>query len=122
MPTLHSYSYAYIHVVPRIERTEFFNVGALLFCRTKRFLAAHISLHPEKLAVMAPNLAPTAVQAHLDLIPRICAGEGPIGALELAERFRWLAAPHDTVIQCGPTHTGLCHDPHSALEMLLAAL
>ncbi|MCB0104769.1 MAG: DUF3037 domain-containing protein, partial [Caldilineaceae bacterium] len=36
-PMLHSYNYAYIRVVPRIEIGEFVNVGVILFCRTKRF-------------------------------------------------------------------------------------
>ena len=33
-----SYDYALIRVVPRVERGEFVNAGAVLFCRTRRFL------------------------------------------------------------------------------------
>ena len=119
---LHSYNYAYIRVVPRIEIGEFVNVGVILFCRTKRFLDARITFQPERLALFAPQLSQTTIQAHLDLIPQICHGAGPIGQLELAERFRWLVAPHDTIIQCGPAHTGLCDDPRATLERLHAAL
>ena len=108
---LHSYDYVYIRVVPRVERGAFINAGMILFCRPKRFLAA-----------FAPKLDPAIVAAQLDLIPRICRGEGPIGALALAERFHWLVAPHSTVIQSSAVHTGLCHDPAAVLETLLASL
>jgi len=115
---LHSYNYAYIRVVPRIAYGEFFNAGIILFCRTKRFLEARIALRREQVMLLAPHLEADDIQAHLELIPRICAGAGPIGQLELAERFRWLVAPHDTIVQCAPTHTGLCEDPLVTLERL----
>lgn len=118
MPTLHPYEYAYVRVMPRIEREEFFNTGVILFCRTKRFLAAKITFRPERLQSIAPYLNPDQVQEHLALIPRICAGEGPIGTLELSERFRWIAAPHNAVVQCGPIHGGRCEEPGAVLERL----
>lgn len=119
MPTLHSYDYAYIQVVPRVERCEFINAGVILFCRTKRFLAAQIHLDEGRLQALAPYLSIGLVCTHLELIPRICAGEGPIGQLERAERFHWLVAPHSTVIQSSPVHSGLCHDPADALAKLI---
>ncbi len=122
MPTLHAYDYAYIRVVPRIEQAEFFNTGVILFCRTKRFLEARILLRRDLLSLFAPHLDQETVEIHLALLPRICAGEGPIGALELAERFRWIVAPHDTIVQCGPTHTGLCQDPNNALTRLVTVV
>ncbi len=122
MPTLHSYDYAYIRVVPRVERDEFFNAGVILFCRTKRFLDARIAFRPEIAKTMAPMIRLATLQLHLALIPRVCAGEGPIGALAMAERFHWLVAPHNTVIQSGPVHSGLCHDPAVALDHLLATI
>lgn len=119
---LHSYDYAYIRIVPRVERCEFMNAGVILFCRPQRFLAARIALDQVRLAAFAPKLDPAIVAAQLDLIPRICQGEGPIGALALAERFHWLVAPHSTVIQSSAVHTGLCRDPGAALDALLAKL
>ena len=122
MPTLHSYDYAYIHVVPRVERCEFINAGVILFCRTQRFLAAQIELDEARLHALAPYLSITLVRTHVDLIPRICAGAGPIGQLERAERFHWLVAPHSTVIQSSPVHSGLCLDPSAALEQLVTQM
>ncbi|MCB0072606.1 MAG: DUF3037 domain-containing protein, partial [Caldilineaceae bacterium] len=44
MPANATYDYAIIRVVPYIDRGEFINAGVVLFCRTKRFLAAAIDL------------------------------------------------------------------------------
>jgi hypothetical protein len=41
-----------------------------------------------------------------------------MAALPKSERFGWLAAPSSTVVQCSPTHTGLCSDPQQALDEL----
>ena len=120
MPTLHSYDYAYIQVVPRVERCEFINAGVILFCRTKRFLDAQIRLDEGRLHALAPYLSPLTVRMHLELIPRICAGEGPFGQFDRAERFHWLVAPHSTIIQSSPVHSGLCQDPAAALTKLIA--
>ena len=122
MPGLHSYEYAFSRVVPLIDRGEFINVGVILFCRTLRYLEARIVLDEEKLQALAPFLNMTQLQEHLALIPRICAGDGPIGALGQAESFHWLVSPHDTVIQTGPVHAGVCEDPNLTIEHLLRCM
>jgi hypothetical protein len=122
MPTLNTYEYTYVRVVPRVELEEFLNVGVILFCRTRRFLAARIVFDPQRLAALAPDLDIATVQAHLDLIPRICAGEGPIGQLGQAEAFHWLVHPRSTIIQTSPVRAGLCADPAIALEHLVATM
>jgi hypothetical protein len=116
------YEYAYLRVVPRVEREEFLNAGVILFCRTRRFLAATIALDERRLAALAPTLDPATVRRHLALIPRICAGEGPIGRLGQADAFHWLVHPHSTVIQTSRVHSGLCSDPAAALGRLVAGL
>jgi hypothetical protein len=119
MPGLHSYDYAFIRVVPHIERGEYVNVGVILFCRTLRYLAAQIRINETKVAALTPPFGMEALQTHLSFIPRICAGDGPIGQLGQAESFHWLVAPHNTVIQTSPVHSGLCADPAAALERLV---
>lgn len=121
MLELSSYDYAVVRVVPAVEREEFLNVGVILFCRTRRYLAAAIALDEERLARLAPGLDVAQVRQHLDLIARVCAGDGPIGSLGQAESFHWLVAPHSTIIQTSPVHSGLCHDPAAALRRLLTA-
>lgn len=114
-----SFDYAIVRVVPYVEREEFINVGIILFCRTQRFLGARIELDRQRLAALAPDCDATKLQRHLDLIPRICTGAGPIGQLDQADRFHWLVAPRSTMIQTSPVHSGVCADPAQTLEHLL---
>lgn len=123
MPARSSFDYAIVRVVPRVERGEFVNAGVILFCRTRRFLAAQIALDCTRLATLALWIDCAEVAAQLELIPRICAGgagSGPIGALPQADRFHWLVAPRSTIIQTSPVHVGLCESPQAALDDLLA--
>lgn len=44
MPTLHTYDYSVVRVVPRVERAEFLNAGVVLSCPSVSLLAAGIEL------------------------------------------------------------------------------
>ena len=119
------FQYAIVRVVPRVERGECANAGVVLFCRPRRFLAAQVSLHAERVRALAPEADLTALQGHLDAFARIAAGDpdaGPMAAFPPSERFHWLVAPSSTVIQCSPVHTGLTDDPAGELERLVARL
>lgn len=117
-----NYDYAIIRVVPQVERAEFINVGAIVYCQTHKFLAARIELDEQRLLAFAPALDVAFVRTHLAAIPAICAGgaqSGPIGQLSQRERFHWLVAPRSTIIQTSPVHTGRCTNPAAVLERLL---
>jgi len=119
VPGPHVYDYAVVRVVPYVEREEFINAGIILFCRPARYLAAKIELDCERLRAIAPDCDIAAVEEQLALIPRMCQGEGPIGQLGLAETYHWLVAPHSTVVQCSPVHSGITDDLPGTLERLL---
>jgi hypothetical protein len=123
MPS-HSFEYAVVRVVPRVEREEFLNAGVILYCRSLRFLDARVALDRDRLQALSPD--PTrdldTIERGLAMIPRICAGDpgaGPIAALDQAERFRWLCATRSTVNQVSPVHAGLCDDPAAMLDHLM---
>ena len=118
MPTT-SYDYALIRVVPRVDRGEFINVGVVLFCRTERFLGALVEVDEERLRAIAPELDVDEVRRHVDSIPRLCAGAGPVGEMGQADAFHWLVAPHSTIIQASPVHCGTCEEPFAALKYLM---
>src|SRR4051812_33862149 len=102
MPTLSSYEYAIIRVVPLVEREEFVNAGVILFARTVPFLGARIAFDRARVGALDPTLDLDETERQLELIPLICIGDptgGPIAGLSLAERFHWLVAPRSTVIQ-----------------------
>jgi hypothetical protein len=124
-PATSPFSYLILRVVPDVERGERVNVGVALFCRQRRFLAARVDLQRDRLAVLAPDLDATDVQAHLDALVRVADGAdgaGPIAALPQSERFGWLAAPASTIVQASEVHTGLCAEPGAALEALFTRL
>jgi hypothetical protein len=117
-----TYDYAIIRVVPKVEREEFVNVGVVVSCPARGFLAACIELDEPRLLAVDPTLDVETIRAHLATIPVICAGgepAGPIGQLSQRERFHWLVAPRSTIIQTSPVHTGSCKDPTAVLEHLL---
>jgi hypothetical protein len=119
VPGPHVYDYAVVRVVPYVEREEFINAGIILFCRPARYLGAKVELDHERLRALAPECSVTAVEEQLALIPRMCQGEGPIGQLGLAETYHWLVAPHSTVVQCSPVHSGVTDDLQGTLERLM---
>lgn len=125
MRTPSTYDYALIRVVPRVERGEFMNVGAIVSSPADRFLEARIALDAARLSALDPTLDVVELERHLAAIPRICAGgpaAGPIGTLSARERFRWLTAPRSSIVQCSPAHTGRCDDPARLLDHLVATM
>ena len=122
MPAQHSFDYAVVRVVPRVEREEFVNAGVILFCLERDFLAARVELDRERVRALSPDVDLAPVEEHLGALARVAeggAGSGPIGKLPARERFHWLVAPRSTVIQVSPVHVGLCEDPERALEQLM---
>lgn len=120
-----AFDYAVIRVVPRVERGELINAGAIVSCPTQRYLAARIALDAGRLRALSPATDVAEVEDALALIPLIAAGDprgGPIAALPRGERFHWLVAPRSAIIQTSPVHTGLCDDPAAALDQLIERL
>jgi hypothetical protein len=121
VPTPASFDYAILRVVPRVERQEFINAGVVVFCLEKRYLAARISLDPERLKALWPEADVELINEHLEAVPRICAGDpaaGPIALLSQRERFHWLISPRSTIIQPSPVHSGVCDGTEDLLDRL----
>jgi hypothetical protein len=122
------FEYAVLRVVPRVERGEAVNAGVVLFCRTRGYLDTRILLGARQraaLAALAADIDVDAVQAHLDELARIVAGDaegGPIARLEAPERFRWVTSASSTMIQPSGVHGGLTESPERSLEDLFERL
>jgi hypothetical protein len=122
VPARDTYDYAIVRVVPKVEREEFVNAGAIVSCPARDYLAAAIELDEARLLALDGTVDLDEIRAHLATIPLVCAGgleAGPIGLLSPRERFHWLVAPRSTIIQTSPVHTGRCGDPAALLEHLL---
>jgi DUF3037 family protein len=127
-PDASPFTYLILRVVPSVERGERFNVGVVLFCRQKGFLAARVALDSVRLSALAPAMSPAEVLEvadHLRALVRVADGDpeaGPIAALPASERFGWLAAPSSTIVQASEVHTGLSDDPAATLDALFERL
>ncbi|HSW04272.1 DUF3037 domain-containing protein [Aquabacterium sp.] len=122
MPTLHTYDYAIVRVVPRVERGEFINAGAIVSCKAAGYLKAAIALDDARLLALAPDVDLPTIHAALAAIPAICAGgdaAGPLKHLSARERFDWLVAPRSTSLQTSTVHSGRCDNLDRALDKLM---
>ena len=119
MPALASIDYAILRVVPLVEREEFVNVGAVVFCPDHGVLLAKIELEEARLLALCPDVDVANVRAHLEAFERVCEGAGPIGELPLRERWHWLVSPRSDVLQASAPHVGLGEDPLRFIERLL---
>ena len=122
MPVRSAFEYAIVRVVPDIVREEHLNVGVIVHCADKDLLLAIIELDKPRLEALAPGADSEELRVHLATIPRLCAGgpaAGPMGALSTRERFHWLTAPRNDMIQTSRPHAGVCDDPQAVLERLM---
>src|SRR5689334_9948681 len=81
MPDPCTYDYAIVRVVPRVERGEFVNVGAIVSSDAKGYLAARFALDEARLRALDPSVDIRAVRTALDAIGAVCAGGESAGAI-----------------------------------------
>ena len=125
MPAMHTYDYAIVRVVPRVERGEFVNVGVIVSCDATGSLEARIELDPARVLALDPGADIAAIRAALGAIDALCVGRaaaGSLGVLTARERFHWLVAPRSAVIQTSPVHTGRTAEPGDVLEHLFETM
>lgn len=117
------YQYVVLRAVPRVERGEYVNVGVLLYCQAADLLRCGWRLDPARLIPLDAAVDLDGLADALATVERICvstatSAAGPSG-LPLGQRFGWLAAPRSTVLQPGPMHAGVTHDPDAELARLM---
>lgn len=117
-----AYEWAIVRVVPDVVREEFLNVGVVLLCEARDYLGGASALDPERLRAVAPDADVDLITAHVDAIVRVCGGEGPMGELPVRERFRWIVAPRNAIVQTSCAHGGTTDDPEAALAHILARM
>jgi Protein of unknown function (DUF3037) len=122
VPDRCTYDYAIVRVVPRVERGEFVNVGAIVSSDSEGYLAARFAVDEARLRALDPGIDLGLVRSALAAMSAVCAGgvaAGALGQLSLRERFHWLVAPRSTIIQTSAVHTGRCDDLAGALDRLV---
>ena len=124
MSARRAFDYVIVQIVPRVDRDERLNVGAILFCPAADWLGCRLALDEARLCALAPETDVASVARQLDAIGAVCAGAddaGPIARLSTSERFHWLSAARSTVVQPSAAHAGVCDDPAAALERVFRA-
>jgi hypothetical protein len=111
----HVFEYALVRAVPRPERGEFMNVGAIVYCPPLRFLSCAVDVDDDRLRALDPALDLDVLRDALGSLGEACAGTGPMARSSVGQRFRWLTAPRSTILQTSPAHTGLTEDPAAEL-------
>ena len=120
-----SYQYVVIRCVPRVDREEFINVGVVLYCQATDFLDVAWHVDRDRLAALDPRLDLDQVCDALEFVDGVCAGDvrgGAAAEKPIGQRFGFLKAPRSTVLQPGPVHGGVTHDPARQLEHLMEKL
>ncbi len=113
------FEYAIIRLVPKVERGEFFNIGAIVYSKQKKFLGVKYHIDNSKIEAFCKAVDVDLINKYLEAWKLVCEGKsagGRIGALELPDRFHWLTASRSTIIQSSEVHSGLCKDPEQTLE------
>lgn len=113
------FEYAIIRLVPKVERGEFFNIGAIVYAKQKKFLGVKYHIDTYKLEAFCKDIDINLISKYLEAWRLVCEGEkegGRIGALELPDRFHWLTASRSTIIQSSEVHSGLCENPEKTLN------
>src|SRR5439155_720210 len=64
-----TYDYAIVRVVPRVERGEFVNVGAIVSSDAKGYLAARFAVDEARLLALDPQARPPAATCRFDRSP-----------------------------------------------------
>jgi hypothetical protein len=108
--------------VPKVEREEFVNVGAIVSCPERKYLGCRIEFDEARLLALDPEADLDTIRRNLATFTTICGGgadAGPIGKLAQRERFHWLVATRSTVIQTSPPHSGRGPDPEAVLDHLV---
>lgn len=115
----HVFEYALVRAVPRPERGEFMNVGAIVYCAPLRFLRCAVEVDADRLRALDPDLDVEVLRDALRSLRQACEGTGPMAASSAGQRFRWLTAPRSTILQTSPAHTGLTDDPAAELTRVM---
>jgi hypothetical protein len=124
-PSRSPFVYAVVRIVPDIEREEFLNAGLILFCRPRQYLRAMTALDGDALSAVHPDSDAAAIGDQLRFVEAVAAGTldaAPFASMSQSERFHWLTTPRSTLVQPGPLHAGMSHDPDATFDHLFSVL
>lgn len=115
------YEYSVIRYVPAVERDEFINIGLIMMCKKQKWIRIESFLPQEKIRLFRSELPLDSLDNQLrafTLIVNADAAGGPIAALPVEERFRWLTAAKSACLQTSRPHPGLTDDLDTTFDLI----
>lgn len=115
------YEYSVIRYVPAVERDEFINIGLIMMCKKQKWIRMGTFLPQEKIRLFRSELPLESLDNQLSaftLIVNADAAGGPIAALPVEERFRWLTAAKSSCLQTSRPHPGLTDDLDTTFDQI----
>lgn len=119
------YEYAVIRYVPDMEREEFVNVGLLMMCKRRRWIAVETLVNPDRLALLRAPHTQAEIERQLGIFTVTARGgrpAGEMGELPVEERFRWLTAVKSASLQTSRPHPGRTDDLEATFRTLFDRL
>lgn len=119
------YEYAVIRLVPKVERAEFFNVGLVMLCKRKGWIAMNYYLNSDMFSAFCSNGDEKFIIENLQGFKNIIEGKctvSPIAKLDPAERFRWMTAVRSSSIQTSRPRVGKTEDLDKTFSKLFEEL
>lgn len=119
------YEYAVIRYVPDVEREEFLNVGLLMMCKRRRWIRVRVDIDYERILRLHAVHDCGEIESQLATFSATARGDaasGPMGALLVEERFRWLTAVKSASLQTSRPHPGLSDDLDGTFDRLFDRL
>lgn len=115
------YEYSVIRYVPAVERDEFINIGLIMMCKKQKWIRIESFLPQEKIRLFRSELSCESLANQLRSFTLIANADtvgGPIAALPVEERFRWLTAAKSACLQTSRPHPGLTDDLDSTFDLI----
>ena len=114
-----------IRYVPRVEREEFFNIGLIMMCKSRKWMKVVYQLDLDKLESFCAPHSAGDIERQLCTFTMLADADpaaGPMAQLPVEERFRWLTARKSTCLQTSRPHPGKTSDLEATFARLYSDL
>ena len=98
------YEYAVVRYVPRVDREEFINIGLIMMCKRRGWFCGRILIDQARIKAFDTKADIELLRKHSAVFER---HDVPQADIAVEEKYRWLAAVKNAVIQVSPSHPGL---------------
>lgn len=110
------YEYCLLRYVPDLERGEFINVGLLMMCKRRKWLRCEVAVDRERIERFCTSCE---IERLIHQLKVFTSTDVPARDLPTEEKYRWMAAVKNAIIQTSPSHPGLIFSDRANIDRLL---